>query len=371
MKKLLLFSILLLTCTLSAKKCDLCDQTSAGGNGTNLHSVTFSKNGNCLIAASWVKVSSYAVDNCEIITPPISTIDVLDGLNASAVLSPNSQCLVTLAQRPGPDRIEIFSFDPQTCSITQPAKQTVNVNLGLNLSIPQPKKLSISPDGNFLAVARLSGSEILIYAFDEEQCMMSTEPIQTLNTGENSPLALQFSPKCQLLAVTLENTTTQEGKIALYKLNPVTEQFEQTQPPISSGGNSPVALDFSRKDHCLAISNNDSRTIATFCVNKALGTLGSATILNTNLPPAGISFSPDRRCLAVGNSELMLEGTIDIYTLCHHSCVPKFLETLSVGEGVLGRSTADVTYGPCTCFAVAISEGGIDGTAAVLDTICA
>ena len=350
MKKL--FAILLLSSTLHAKLCDLCDRSSSKIEQNMwgfFHTITFSKNNNFVLVGGFDRITSYRIDNNTISTEPTSTIAIPGGYyNVSTLLSLNSKLIITLnLDLQGEGTTELYSFDQETGIIGTTPKQTLNVTLGFD-TLDWRKRISISADGKFLAVAGSHSKHLVsIYRFNEKGGIIDNKPFQELHTQERCPIAIQFSHQDCYLAITLESNIDSNGEVAIFRFNPTTESFDETQTPVSTEGNSPYALGFSiSHTPFLTVANHGSNTIAVFNFDQLNGTLKFKEHLKHTKNPVNLSYSPNGECLAVGSLLYTNEnpmGTIDLYRL--DSSSPKFAQSIAI-ESEDAQAPMDVAYSP-------------------------
>jgi 6-phosphogluconolactonase len=214
------------------------------------------------------------------------------------------------------DRGDAVAFNPdgrllaETGSYTDPAMGvfSVNANTGALSPVagsPFPSRsggVAFSPDGRLLATP-ITG--VGVFSVDPTTGTLSAVPGSPFGTEAG---AVAFSPSGDLLA-----TITATDSVSVFSVDPTTGALTPVAgSPFSTGPRSGAeSVAFSPDGRLLATANLNAGTVSVFSVNPSIGTLSPVMGSPFRDPRAGlragsgvvsVSFSPDGRLLAAGNT---------------------------------------------------------------------
>ena len=306
------------------------------------------------ISSNSVSIYGFDKDDCHIHSEPRSTLTFGAMHPLSVAFSPVGNCLAVYAAGvinglPGaePSSLSFFSFDESTCTaVTNPH---FSLPLPYQFVTPnQPQAIAFSPDGKYFAFANLVGMSVDVFTFDPDTCSITPTPYQTLPVL--FPLAIAFSHDSRFLAATayLGEPGSSGSFVSLFKYDSETSKFMASELPISSGGSVPLGVAFSPSDCCLAVTNylTAENNLSLFKVHKKSGTLEFIEATSSGGTfPVGVDYSPNGNCLAVGNES----GTIGLLSVHKKSCEPCKLCTFPSGPSRCPNTAAYVQYSHSGC----------------------
>ena len=236
----------------------------------------------------------------------------------------------------------------------------------------EPVAIAYSPDCNLLAAALISpaGSNIIVYPVNPDCSLGAGSVIATLPnaSGAGAYQTVAFSPTGRCLAA-----GDSLGNVTMFSVSPAapTCTIAQVLEPFATGGDNVRGIAFSPTGTCLATANYSSSTVSLFRVqtNCTLTPL-SLAVPTGDIQPTSVAFSPSGTCLITTNNVLSSPaklGSLSIFSVT----------TDEAGNCALGAPTVfidnanivtpeQVTFSPtgnCVAIASGIGNGQFKGVA--------
>jgi Tol biopolymer transport system component len=234
------------------------------------------------------------------------------------------------------NRVSLNSNASFTLASTSTSQATY-IN-GINTGA-QPNSVSWSPDGRFLAVCNLSGSNLQVFKFNG-----SSMPTQVgVNVSISTPpSSVSWSPDGRFIAVVSGGELVSEI-LSIFSFNGL-----NTPTPVGSvtivAGETPNSVSWSPDGRFLAVASGSvtsgDGSLSMFSFN-GVGNPSLVGSQSTAVSPFSVSWSPDGRFLAVVNS---VTNTLQIFSF--NGIGDPVQVTTGTGVATGGSSPISVTWSP-------------------------
>lgn len=324
---------------------------------SNPTSVAYSRNGKCLAVANFttntVAIFKVNSETCQL-TPLGSPVSTGGSAPSSIAYSPTCKCLAVVNN--ASNDVTVFSVNQDTCEITR-----------LGAPVPTggvaPVSLAYSPDGKCLAVANEFSNpfpgtgSLSVFNVDPDTCAITLDgpPITSGVINPMNPTSVAYSPDGKCIALANFDVTGAPGTVSVYRKIPGGCSSVVMVGSFPTGGINPTSLSFSPNGKCLAVTNSDLLVagIGSVTVYSVDPTTCELTPINTAVPtggdtPINLSYSRDGKCLSVTN---IFSENMTIFSVNSATCGISSSSLITVGT-----FPRDVEYSPDnSCIAVANS----------------